>query len=218
MRTLSDRVRNGRAAALEPPVIAAPRRTKRLVLRPYRMSDLGSWLAIEADEAVRRPLHWPQRTTSEARAHLRARTRHTVLRRAGSLLVLAFEYDGRVIGDVSIHLRTVAPETRSVEVGWLLRSGYRHRGFATEAAGELLRLAFEDVDANLVTAVISSGNEASAKLALRLGFQLAARVAGSDTYFLSRQAHERVVELTRSEHEATSHVGEPSRWEERTEG
>ncbi|MGH1524472.1 GNAT family N-acetyltransferase [Leifsonia sp. L25] len=163
------------------------------MLRPYRMSDLGCWLAIEADEAVRQPLHWPERTASEARDHLRARTRHTVLRGSGSLLVLAVEYEGCVIGDVSIHLRTVAPATRSVEVGWLLRSDHHRRGLATEAAGELLRFAFDDVNANLVTAVISSTNEASAKLARRLGFQLAARVSGYDTYLLSREAHNRPV-------------------------
>ncbi|WP_369963722.1 GNAT family N-acetyltransferase [Leifsonia sp. EB34] len=218
MRALVDRVRGGGAAALEPAVVAATRRTNRLVLRPYRMSDLGCWLAIEADEAVRKPLHWPERTTSEARAHLRARTRHTILRSAGSLLVLAVEYESRVIGDVSIHLRTVAPATRSVEVGWLLRSDYRRRGLATEAAGELLRLAFNDVNANLVTAVISSANEASARLARRLGFQLAARVAGYDTYLLSREAHDRPVASPRSESGAPSRSGEPSSWNERRAG
>lgn len=218
MRAVVDRVRGWRAVALEPPVVAAMRRTNRLVLRPYRMTDLDDWLAIEADGAVRRPLGWPERTRFEATAHLRARTHHTALTRAGSLLVLAVEHEGRVIGDVSIHLRTVAPETRSVEVGWLLHSDHRGRGFATEAAAELFGLAFDEVKANLVTAVVSAGNEASERLALRLGFQLAARGAGTATYILSRETHDRAAAGRGPGLGATGRSGEQSRWTDRRAG
>ncbi len=104
---------------LELPVEAHEVRTARLVLRPYRATDDADWRRIEDDEEVRQGLDWPLRTARQAHEHLLARTGHTVLAGPGDLLVLAVEHDGHVIGDVSLHLRTVAPETRTAEIGWL---------------------------------------------------------------------------------------------------
>ncbi|WP_158865957.1 GNAT family N-acetyltransferase [Leifsonia sp. AG29] len=170
---------------LVPPVSATERSTPRLLLRTYRMTDADDWLEIEHDEAIRQGLGWPQRTTVEALAHLRARTHHTVLRRPGDLLVLAAEHEGHTVGDVSLHLRTVAAATRTVEIGWLLRSAYGGRGLATEAADAMLDVAFEHVQAVLVTAVVKGWNESSAKLAVRLGFRLVAQRGEFTTYVLS---------------------------------
>jgi RimJ/RimL family protein N-acetyltransferase len=181
------RVRLLRASALENPVVADERTTPRLLLRSYRTDDADDWLAIENDATIRKGLGWPVRTWRQALRHLRARTHHTVLRHSGDLLVLAIEYQGTVIGDVSLHLRAVPAATRSVEIGWLLRSGFSGHGFATEAADRLLDVAFEEVGASIVSAVVRNGNEASATLALRLGFRPAARRCGTTTYVLSRE-------------------------------
>ena len=187
MSSLMRRVRTLRAPALESPVVARGRATRRALLRPYAMSDLHDWTAIEQDASVREALGWPTRDAAEAVEHLRARTHHTVLRHVGDLLVLAAEYQGRVVGDVSLHLRTIAPATRSVEIGWLLRSGFRGQGLATEAAAAILDIAFEEAGATLVVAVVSSANASSAKLALRLGFRLAAFRGDATTFVLSRE-------------------------------
>ena len=92
-----------------------------------------------------------------------------------------------MIGDLSRHLRTLAPATRTVEMGWLLRSAHSGRGLATEAADAMLDVAFEHAHAVLVTAVVRGRNDASAKLALRLGFRLAAQRGELTTYVLSRE-------------------------------
>ena len=216
--TFIDRVRQWSSPVLEPPLFATERRTARLLLRPYRMSDLSWWMAIEADAAVRGPLGWPERSKPDIARHLRARTRHTALHHAGSLLVLAMEHEGRVIGDVSIHLRSVAPATRSAEVGWLLRSDCRGRGFATEAARELLRLAFDDARVNLVTAVIAAPNESSARLASRLGFRLAARAGSVNTYLLSREERIRTKESSPCRPAPASTGSTQQLWVERKAG
>lgn len=203
MGSLMRRVRTLRAPALESPVFARGRATARLVLRPYALSDLDDWIAIEQDASVREALGWPTRDAVEAVEHLRARTHHTVLRHVGDLLVLAAEYDGEVVGDVSLHLRTIAPATRSVEIGWLLRSGFRGQGFATEAAAAILDVAFEEAGATLVVAVVSSANASSAKLALRLGFRLAASRGDATTFVLSRADHGSGSHLTAMERPAS---------------
>ena len=146
-----------RGAALDAPVVAPVIRTPRLVLRPHRMDDADAWLAIEADPSIRRNLHWPERDQHHALAHLRDRTRHTMLLQSGDFLALAVELDGEVIGDVSVHLRTVAPETRSAELGWLELSRYGGRGYATEAAEGMLGFVFGTLGARWVTAVIDDG-------------------------------------------------------------
>ncbi|WP_433861860.1 GNAT family N-acetyltransferase [Streptomyces sp. L7] len=188
------------APGMVPKVSALERITPRLLLRAYRMADAGDWLEIEHDEAVRQGLGWPTRTSAAAYAHLRARTHHTVLSRPGDLLVLAAEHAGHVIGDVSLHLRTVAPATRTVEIGWLLRSAYSGRGLATEAADAMLDVAFEHAHAVLVTAVVKGWNEASSKLALRLGFRPVAQRGELTTYVLSRQDRQRALGAVLREH------------------
>lgn len=170
------------AEALDAPVLG----TDRLLLRPYGPADAVDWLALEADERVRAGLGWPPRTQRQALEHLRARTHHTRLSRAGDFLALAVEHDGHVIGDVSLHLRAIAEESRSVEIGWLQRSDRCGRGFATEAAEAVLALAFGRLGAVLVTAVVGRANESSARLARRLGFRLAATTGPTATWLLAR--------------------------------
>lgn len=178
-----------RGPALAEPLDAPVLGTERLLLRPYAPGDAVDWLALEADEHVRDGLGWPRRTHRQALEHLRARTHHTRLSRAGDFLALAVELDGHVIGDVSLHLRTIAEETRSVEIGWLQRSDHCGRGFATEAADAMLDLAFGRLQAVLVTAVIERGNEPSMRLARRLGFRLAGATATRAGWILARHDH-----------------------------
>lgn len=156
--------------ALRAPVVARDLRTPRLLLRSYRLTDDADWMRIEGDERIRCGLGWPLRTEREALRHLRDRTRHQALSIPGDLLVLAVERDGHVIGDVSLHLRTTAAETRTAEIGWLQLTSACGHGYATEAARAMLEFAFRDLEAAIVTAVIDSTNATSAALAARLGF------------------------------------------------
>lgn len=181
----------GSAPVLGIPVEAHETRTARLVLRPYRLSDEADWRRIEDDEEVRRGLDWPLRTERQVREHLVARIAHTSLWAPGDLMVLAVERTGRVIGDVSLHLRTVAPETRVAEIGWLQLTAEGGHGYATEAARAMLDVAFSELGACLVTAVIDRTNIASARLALRLGFRPAGGTAQRATFVLVECDHVR---------------------------
>lgn len=177
------------APAIGLPVVAHEMRTARLVLRPYRLSDEADWRRIEDDDEVRRGLDWPLRTARQVKDHLIARTSHTALSQSGDLLVLAVELRGRVIGDVSLHLRTVAPETRVAEIGWLQLTTEGGHGYATEAARAMLELAFGELGACLVTAVVDRSNIASARLALRLGFRPAGGTARNATFVMAAAEH-----------------------------
>jgi RimJ/RimL family protein N-acetyltransferase len=147
-------------------------RTARLALRPHRLTagDADDWYALQAEPSVREFLPWPERDRRLATRHLGDRTRHTRLWQADDFLALAVELDGRLVGDVSLHLREVAASSRTVEIGWVVHPLAGGRGLATEAASALIDFAFSTVRARRVIAVTDARNTASVALAKRLGF------------------------------------------------
>jgi RimJ/RimL family protein N-acetyltransferase len=145
--------------------------TARLTLRPHRVDDAEDWFAIQSVSAINRALNWPERTARESLQHLRDRTKHVRLLQADDFLALAMELDGRLIGDVSLRLKSVPAPTRSVEVAWLVHPDYSGHGYATEAAAAVLDLAFDALGARWATALIGADNTRSIAVAERLGLQ-----------------------------------------------
>jgi RimJ/RimL family protein N-acetyltransferase len=156
---------------LDSPII----RTERLVIRPHRVSDAETWYGLQSDEGVTRFLSWPLRSRSESLQHLKDRTQHTVLSQADDLLALAIEHNGTLVGDLSVHLRTVHPDFRSAEIGWILGSAHGGAGLATEAVCAVIDLLFDSVEAKWVFAVVDERNAKSLSLATRLGFTVVNR-------------------------------------------
>lgn len=56
-----------------------------------------------------------------------------------------------------------------LELGWMLRSTHRHHGYATEAGAAILDFAWTRLHARRVISLVRIGNEASDRLAERLG-------------------------------------------------
>ncbi|WP_368497415.1 GNAT family N-acetyltransferase [Herbiconiux sp. A18JL235] len=161
-----------RGERTEHPFEAPELRTERLLLRPHRAAarDAADWFELQAQPSVTEFLPWPERDRRLSARHLRDRTRHVRLWQADDFLALAVELDGRLIGDVSLHLRKVARDERSVEMGWVLHPAHGGKGYATEAARAVRDLAFERLEAREVTAVTDARNRRSVALATRLGF------------------------------------------------
>jgi RimJ/RimL family protein N-acetyltransferase len=164
------RPRFARGPRTERPFDAPVIHTSRLVLRQHRMPDADDWFALQSEPSVREFLPWPERDRRHSARHLRDRTRHTRLWQADDFLALAVEKDGRLIGDVSLHLRTVDADARSAEIGWVLHPDHSGAGYATEAASAMLDFAFQEVGARWVVAVTDARNIPSVRLAKRLGF------------------------------------------------
>jgi RimJ/RimL family protein N-acetyltransferase len=171
-RSLVRRPRVLRGARTERPFDAPIVRVGELTLRPHRLApaDVSAWYELQSNPDVIRYLPWELRTREQSLQHLRDRTRHTRLWQADDFIALAIEREGRMIGDVSAHLRTVAPADRVVEVGWLISPSESGHGYATRAAEALIDYVFEVVRASRVVAVIHPQNTRSRALARRLGF------------------------------------------------
>ena len=62
-------------------------------------------------------------------------------------------------------------QNRRAEVGYLLRRDYWRRGLMTEAMGEILRHAYEDLKLHRLEADVDKDNQGSIQLLESLGFQ-----------------------------------------------
>jgi RimJ/RimL family protein N-acetyltransferase len=87
----------------------------------------------------------------------------------GEALVLGIEERSTraLVGDVT--LIWASERHRRAEIGYVLNPVYSHRGYATEATHRLLHLAFDELEFHRVVARIVAGNDASVRVAARLG-------------------------------------------------
>jgi RimJ/RimL family protein N-acetyltransferase len=148
-------------------------RTPRLLLRPGWMEDAPALAAAIGEEATVRNLArvpWPY-GVSDAETYLAAQ-------QAGgdglpSLIVVARETGGpRIVGGVGLHWSPA----REVELGYWIASAFRGRGFATEAAAALLRLAHGSLRVKRIVAGHFLDNPASGRVLRKLGFRATGRL------------------------------------------
>ncbi|MGH3626351.1 MAG: GNAT family N-acetyltransferase, partial [Sciscionella sp.] len=119
-----------------------PLRTTRLLLRPYRETDLDFVHDVQSRPEVARFVYWPPRDRDQARESLRMKMAATALRAEGDSLTPLIELagTGEPIGDVLLHWTSEAHSHG--EIGYVIHPRHAGRGYATEAAGLMLRLGF----------------------------------------------------------------------------
>ena len=162
---------------LEP---AYPLETERLLLRPFADGDLDSLYAIHSRPDVARYLYWEPRTKEEVRAVLEEKARGRVIGSVGDTLTLAVALKSttELIGECNLHL--VSDEHRQGEIGFIVHPDHHGRGYATEAARALLRLAFEDLDLHRVIGRLEARNTASARVLEKLGMRREAHLVENE--------------------------------------
>ena len=141
--------------------------TERLVLRPFRESDLEAVLAVRSHPEVRRSLRLPESYgRADAWRAMALWLGQWELRGSGQWAV---EVQGRsLIGHVGLH-RPELTDWPGLEVGWTLHPDWWGRGYATEAGRRSVAYAFEDIGADEVVSVILPENDRSQQVATRLG-------------------------------------------------
>ena len=122
-------------------------RTKRLTLRPVRMSDAADLYEYSKDPEVARHVLWDAHTSiHQTRSYLRFLIRQY---RAGqpSTFVIVWNENRKAIG--TIGFMWVQQENRSAEVGYSLSRAYWNRGIMTEALQAVLQKQMEDAQGAL---------------------------------------------------------------------
>jgi RimJ/RimL family protein N-acetyltransferase len=160
--------------------VAWPLRTSRLSLRRATTADADDMWAYRRLDVVSRWGSWHPADRDDWEAILAPRLRD----------LLVIELDGRVVGDLMVKVedgwaqREVRDRARGVqaELGWTLHPAVTGRGYASEAVREVLRLCFEDLGLRRVTADAFAANEASCRVAERVGMR-------RETYAVAESLH-----------------------------
>jgi RimJ/RimL family protein N-acetyltransferase len=162
--------------------VSSPIRTARLTLRPFVADDLDALYAYQSDPDVVRYLYWEVRSRDEVSEQLEKRLTQDRLDDEHDCLALAVvpEEVGRVTGEVI--LRWTSREHRQGEVGFAFGTGFHGRGYATEAAEAMLRLAFRELGLHRVFGRCDPRNTASAKVLERLGMRLEAHLRQNEIF------------------------------------
>ena len=173
--------------------------TDRLVLRPFRDSDLDAYAAMVADPAVARYLGSGEVLDRVGAWYQMAMfVGHWALRGFG-LWAAEDRRTGALAGRIGLWKPQGWP---GLEAGWMLAPPFWGRGLATEGARATLDFAFSRLGAEEVISVIHPDNTASIRVAERLGETYARSMTlhgcpaaiytiGRERYRVTRPAHAR---------------------------
>lgn len=166
--------------------------TPRLILRPHRVNDYEDCCFLTSDpEAVRMIFQKPM---------TREETWHRMLRFVGhwallgyGLLLVEERVTGRVVGEVGLadfHRGLGEDFDPFPEMAWMLSHDVHGRGYATEAAGAVLRWMETAFAPERTVCIIDPDNAPSLRVAEKLGFHHFGRAAykGKDVLKLRRFA------------------------------
>lgn len=154
------------------PTPTYPVRTARLDLRPYTDADLDFVLACRSDPAQTRYVPFDVvGGEEEAQAVLVQKIYRSAAREPGEPIQLVAELraTNEPVGEAT--LVWASEVHQGGEVGYLVLPGHQGRGYATEMAAAMLRLAFQEFGWHRVTARLDARNDASVAVCERLGMR-----------------------------------------------
>ena len=137
--------------------------TERLRLRPIELDDLDDLVALHADPEVTRFIRPLDRDAAEERIR---RDESEWFERGHGLLAMLDREGGSFLGRCGLKHW---PQFGETELGWALRRDAWGLGYATEAGRACAKWGFSRLDVPYLTAMISSGNVRSVRVAERLG-------------------------------------------------
>ncbi len=138
-------------------------RTPRLVLRRWEERDIEPFAALNADPEVMQ--FFPYTLTMEQTISMVDRIEAQFESAGFSLWALEVETTGEFIGFVGLSRPSFqAPFTPCVEIGWRLAKEHWGRGYAPEAAREVLRDGFERIGLLEILSFTAAINEKSVRV------------------------------------------------------
>jgi RimJ/RimL family protein N-acetyltransferase len=137
-------------------------------MRRWRESDKELFAELNADPIAME--HFPSLLTREQSDAAVERFDGLIAERGWGLWAVEVVDSGDFIGFVGLNPPPWdAHFTPAVEIGWRLRREHWGKGYATEAAREALRFAFEDLDLDEIVSFTTPANTRSRAVMERLG-------------------------------------------------
>lgn len=153
----------------------------RLVLRPFRPTDVEDVHVFQSDPGVLPYIPWMLRSRAQTQQWL-DKVSGSEVRHEGEHGIWAVERreDARVIG--SVNLSWTSREHAQAEFGFVLATDAQGSGYAAEATSALLDVAFPALDLHRVHARVDARNEPSLRLLERLGLRREAHLVGREFF------------------------------------
>jgi RimJ/RimL family protein N-acetyltransferase len=149
-----------------------PIETPRLILRAVAAGD-GAAIheaKIETWDDLHKWMLWAKTLETVEETEAMAREHAAKFLAREDLMILAFEKATSKLV-VSTGLHVTSWEARNFAIGYWTRKSAHGKGYATEVTNALLRYAFNVLSAERVGIVHADGNEASAAVIRKLGFE-----------------------------------------------
>ncbi len=142
--------------------------TPRLILRQWRDSDIPTFIAMNKDPRVMEffPDLWDEKKSREAVE----KTREEFARNGFGKFALELKENGEFIGYVGLaEVNFESHFAPAIEIGWRLAAKHFGNGYATEAAREVLRFAFEELHLKEIVAFTVPQNSPSLNVMKKIG-------------------------------------------------
>ena len=164
--------------------------TERLTLRELTDDDHAALYAVLADSDIM--AHYPY-TFDEARVRRWIRRNRERYQQDGfGLWAVVLKETGEMIGDCGITMQNIHG-TMLPEIGYHIRADRQRRGYASEAAAECIRYAFENLGVPAVYSYMKYTNIPSQRTAMKNGMKYIGEYPDPDNTYT------RVYRITREE-------------------
>ena len=146
--------------------------TQRLIIRPWKSSDLSEFAAMSLDSEVMR--YFPNLLDTQQSAVLARRIQDLIHQYGWGFWALELKATQQFIGFTGLNTLSTEFDFSSshkpaVEIGWRITQAYWRQGYALEAAQACLKFAFTQLSLDEVYAFTAVSNQASEKLMQKLG-------------------------------------------------
>jgi [ribosomal protein S5]-alanine N-acetyltransferase len=146
-----------------------PLQTERLTLRPYAPADIPTFLPlIGAREIAATTLRIPHPYTESYAQEFVAVAQQDMLSGKGLRVAVIVRDTGLLCGGAGMRIEA---DHRHAELGYWIGVPYWGNGYATEAAGAVVRFGFEALKLHRIFASHFTNNPASAKVLKKIGMR-----------------------------------------------
>ena len=151
--------------------------TDRLILRELTYDDFSDLYNVLADSYIMQ--HYPYSFDENRVRKWIEKNIQRYCRDGFGLWAVVLKENGCMIGDCGITMQNINGEVLP-EVGYHILAGCQKKGYATEAAAECIRYAFEELRFDKVYSYMKYTNEASARVAVKNGMKLMGEYADTE--------------------------------------
>ena len=143
--------------------------TDRLLLRPYRVDDIGAAYGVLGDPETMS--FYPRPYTLEEVKHIVEKNIRTYKEQGYGMFGVIEQTSGAFIGDCGITLQVI-DGAEELEIGYRIGKAYWGRGYAAEAARAIRDYGFQQLGLKKLCSYMASDHRQSRRVAEKLGMQV----------------------------------------------